>query len=75
MRFDLRLHGHTSTGQRCIADLSVYANSAAKLQSEARLAATNAPWHAADQAEAWIADKETITVERVEQLRKPRSRK
>ena len=71
MRFDLRLHGRTSTGQRCVADVSVYANSLAKLRHEAHLAATSAPWRAVEEPHDWIADKSTIIVENVEQLHKP----
>ena len=70
MRFDLRLHGRTSAGQHCVADISVYANSADQLQEEAQAASTNAPWYTADTQAAWIADGATITVERVEMLRK-----
>ncbi len=73
MRFDLRLHGRTSNGQSCVADVSVYAKSAEALQREAHEAATNAPWHTDDEKAEWIADKETITVENVELIQKPRS--
>lgn len=70
MRFDLRLHGRTGEGRRCVADVSVYANSSESLKQEAHEAATNAPWHTDDAAATWIPDNSTITVERVELLNK-----
>ena len=69
MRFDLRLHGRTEDGRRCIADVSVYADSAESLKDEAHQAATNAPWHTDDDAATWIPDNSTIIVERVELLK------
>lgn len=68
MRFDLRLHGRTEDDRHCIADVSVYANSADDLKHEAHEAATNAPWHMNDETAAWIPNNSTITVERVELL-------
>ena len=70
MRFDLRLHGRTSEGKSCRADVSVYASSAEDLQQEAAKAAENAPWLDPDSGEL-IVDGATIVVERVEPLRKP----
>jgi hypothetical protein len=70
MRFDLRLHGRTGEGQSCVADVSVYANSAESLQQQAHEAATNAPWHTDDEATTWVPDNSTIVVERVELLGK-----
>jgi len=69
MRFDLRLHGRTEEGQRCVAEVSVYANSAESLQHEANEAAINAPWHTDDEAATWIPNNSTIMVERVEHQR------
>ena len=66
MRFDLRLHGRTEDGKRCVADVSVYANSADSLKHEAHEAAKNAPWHIDDEAATWVRDNSTIVVERVE---------
>lgn len=70
MRFDLRLHGRTEDGKRCMADVSVYANSADSLKYEAHEAAKNAPWHIDDEAATWVRDNSTIVVERVELLNK-----
>ena len=70
MRFDLRLYGLTDSGKPCVAEVSVYANSAASLQREAHEAATTAAWHTDDEQATWIPDGATITVERVEPLNK-----
>jgi hypothetical protein len=74
MRFDLRLHGRTGEGQRCVADVSVYADSHAELQKQVEVAGTGGPWYTADEACALIPDESTITVERVELLNKPTKR-
>jgi hypothetical protein len=68
MRFDLRLHGRSADGRRCVADVSVYADSAESLKREAHEASTNAPWHTADEAATWVPDGSTIIVERVEMI-------
>jgi hypothetical protein len=74
MRFDLRLHGKVAGGERCVADVSVYADSAASLKHEVDQAATNAPWHTDDDAATWIPDNSTIIIERVELLNKETQR-
>jgi hypothetical protein len=71
MRFDLRLHGRTSDGKPCRADVSVYASSQGQLQQEAAKAAESAPWRGLDGQEDWIPEGAAITVERVELLREP----
>jgi hypothetical protein len=70
MRFDLRLHGKTDQGQRCVADISVYADSHAALQKQVEEAGASGPWYSADEACAPIPDNSTIVVERVELLNK-----
>lgn len=75
MRFDLRLHGRTSDGKPCRADISVYANSQRQLQEEANRAAESAPWCGLDHDEDWIADGANITVEGVEALKNPQTPK
>jgi len=74
MRFDLRLHGRTDQGQRCVADVSVYADSSDSLQRQAREAGMSGPWYTADEASTLIPDDSTIIVERVELLNKDRGR-
>jgi hypothetical protein len=68
MRFDLRLHGRTSTGQKCRADISVYASSQKDLQEQADIAAKTAAWEAAAPPHDPIPDGSQITIERVEKL-------
>jgi hypothetical protein len=68
MRFDLRLHGQTSDGRRCVAHVSVYADSLASLQQQAHQAGTTGPWYCDDDTATLIPDNSTIVVERVEQL-------
>ena len=74
MRFDLRLHGRTEDGRRCVADVSVYANSAESLKREAHEAAKNAPWQIDDVEATWVRDNSTIVVERIELLNKGRKK-
>jgi hypothetical protein len=74
MRFDLRLHGKTDTGQLCVADVSVYADSSESLIQQAHEAGASGPWYAADKIGAPIPDNSTITVERVELLNKDKKR-
>jgi hypothetical protein len=68
MRLDLRLHGHTASGQKCQADISVYASSQKKLREEADIAARSAAWIAAEPPHDPIPEGSQITVERVEKL-------
>jgi hypothetical protein len=68
MRFDLRLHGRTAAGQKCQADVSVYARSQKQLQDEAKKAAETAAWLSAVAPHEPIAEGSHITVERVERL-------
>ncbi|MEX2309412.1 MAG: hypothetical protein WD738_17565 [Pirellulales bacterium] len=42
-RLDLRLHGRTEDGKRCVADVSIYANSADSLKHEAHEAPKTLP--------------------------------
>ena len=68
MRFDLRLHGRSASGQRCRADVSVYAASQRQLQEQARKASETAAWLAAEPPYDPIPEGSAITVERVERL-------
>ena len=68
MRFDLRLHGTTETGQKCRADISAYANSERELKKQADWAAKKAVWLTAEPPFDPIPDGATITIERVERL-------
>ncbi len=68
MRFDLRLHGRTASGQNCQADVSVYANSQRDLQEQAKKVAEKAAWLAKDPPFDPIPEGNAITVERVEKL-------
>ena len=68
MRLDLRLHGRTAAGQKCQADISVYATGAKELQEQADIAARSAAWIAADPPHDPIPEGSHITVENVEQL-------
>jgi len=71
MRFDLRLHGRTTSGKDCVMETSVYAASGEQLQEEAARAATEGPWYFQGTTEV-VPETEAITVERVEQLKKQR---
>jgi hypothetical protein len=71
MRFDLRLHGRTSDGTLCQANVSVYASSKEALQAEAAKASETAPWHFLDGAQDFVPEGSSIVVERVESLGKP----
>ncbi len=68
MRFDLRLHGQTASGQKCQADISVYANSQQDLQEQADIAARSAAWIAAEPPHDPIPEGSHITVENVEKI-------
>jgi hypothetical protein len=68
MRFDLRLHGRTASGQPCRADVSVHASSQRDLQEQARRAAEVAAWVAKDPPHDPIPERTAITVERVERI-------
>jgi hypothetical protein len=68
MRFNLRLHGRTPSGQTCQADISVYASGPKDLQEQADIAAQSAAWTAVDPPYDPIPDGSQITIERVEKL-------
>lgn len=68
MRFDLRLHGTTAGGQKCEAEVSVYARSKKELMKEADLAARKAAWVTADPPHDPIPDGSQITIEHVEKI-------
>ncbi|HKA07113.1 MAG TPA: hypothetical protein VKD71_07630 [Gemmataceae bacterium] len=68
MRLDLRLHGRTATGQKCRADVSVYAGSQRELRKEADLAARKAAWMSTEPPYDPIPDGSQITIERVERI-------
>jgi hypothetical protein len=68
MRFDLRLHGRTASGQQCQADVSVYAGSQRQLQKQAQRAAESAAWLAKDPPHEPIPEGSAITVEHVEKI-------
>ena len=68
MRFDLRLHGRTGDGAKCVADVSVYASSLKALQTEAMKASKAAAWRLVGGPEDWVQQGATIVVERVESL-------
>ena len=71
MRFDLRLHGRTASGQECQADVSVYAASQNDLMEQAARAAETAAWLTAAAPYDPIPEGSHITVERVERIDKP----
>ena len=68
MRFDLRLHGHTSTGIKCVADISAYASSQKELKKQADFAAQKAAWLAADPPHDPIPEGSEIVIENVERI-------
>lgn len=68
MRLDLRLHGRTPAGQKCQADVSVYAKSQKDLMKQADNAARSAAWIATDPPHDPIPEGSQITVENVEKI-------
>ena len=68
MRLDLRLHGRTSAGQKCQADVSVYAGSHQDLMTEADTAARTAAWVATDPPHDPIPEGSQIAIEHVEKI-------
>lgn len=68
MRLNLRLHGRTAAGQKCQADISVYASSQKELQEQADIAARSAAWLAADPPYNPIPEGSRIIVENVDEL-------
>jgi hypothetical protein len=68
VRLDLRLHGRTASGQKCRAEVSVYAGSQRELRKEADLAARKAAWMSADPPYDPIPEGSEITIERVERI-------
>ena len=68
MRFDLVLRGRTSDGLRCVAHVTVYADSLERLQQEADKAGSGGPWYSDDDPAKLIPDNATIVVEGVEHL-------
>lgn len=68
MRLDLRLKGHTASGQKCQADVSVYAKSQKDLMKQADTAARSAAWIAVDPPHDPIPEGSQITIEHVEKL-------
>jgi hypothetical protein len=75
MRFDLRLHGRTDLGLRCLADVSVYARSKRQLREQAMRAAETAAWLARDPPYDSVPEGSKITVEHVEQIHRRDSRR
>lgn len=68
MRLNLRLHGRTPDGQKCRADVSVYAKSKSDLKKQADLAARKAAWLAVEPPYDPIPDGSHITIEHVERI-------
>ena len=68
MRFNLRLSGRTASGQRCQADITVYASSQAQLREQANRAAETAAWRAADPPHDPIPEGAHISIEKVEKI-------
>ena len=68
MRLDLRLKGRTAAGQKCQADVSVYAGSQKELMEQADKAARSAAWIATDPPHDPIPEGSEITVENVEKI-------
>ncbi len=68
MRLDLRLHGRTASGQKCQADVSVYASSQKELMKEADTAARSAAWVATDPPHDPIPEGSQIAIEHVEKI-------
>jgi hypothetical protein len=68
MRLNLRLHGTTASGQKCQADVSVYATGPRDLQKQADEAARSAAWITSDPPNDSIPEGSHITVEHVEKI-------
>jgi hypothetical protein len=68
MRLNLRLHGVTASGQKCQADISVYAGSEKEFKKQADLAARSAAWLAVDPPHDPIPEGSQITVEHDEKI-------
>ena len=68
MRLDLRLHGRTAAGQKCQADVSVYASRQQDLMTEADNAARSAAWLATDPPHDPIPEGSQIAIEHVEKI-------
>lgn len=68
MRFNLRLHGRTKEGEKCRADVSVYAVSHKELQDQAHKAAEHAVWLANGPPHDPIPEGASITIENVERI-------
>jgi hypothetical protein len=68
MRFNLRLHGRTTDGQACLADVSVYADSPRDLQAQAQQAAESAAWLAQDAPHDPIPEGAHITIEGIDRI-------
>lgn len=68
MRLDLRLHGRTASGQKCQADVSVYASSQKELMKEADTAARSAAWVATDPPHDPIPEGSQIAIEHLEKI-------
>ncbi len=68
MRFNLRLHGRTASGQECQADVAVYANSQKQLMDEAQKASESPAWMAKAPPHDPVPEGSQITVEHVEQI-------
>jgi hypothetical protein len=68
MRFDLRLHGRTQSGQKCRADISVYASGQKDLQEQADIAARSAAWEAEGPPYDPLPEGSHITIERIEKI-------
>ncbi len=68
MRFDLRFHGRTDSGQLCRAEVSVHAGSQSELQEQARKAAETAAWVAAEPPHDPIPEGSHILLEHVERI-------
>jgi hypothetical protein len=75
MRFNLRLHGVTSTGIKCRAEITVYAGSEKELKREAHAASTDADWYAIEPFGGDIEKGSHITVEQVESLDQKKKKK
>jgi hypothetical protein len=68
MRFDVRLHGRTASGQLCHVDVALDAKSQQDLLEQAQKIAGKAAWLAAEPPFTPIPKGTTVTVERVERI-------
>ncbi len=68
MRLDLRLHGTTASGQKCQADVSVYASSQKDLMVQTDIAARSAAWLSKEPPYDPIPEGSRITIESVEKV-------